>query len=201
MLILVRTRWNFQTIQSTTISQQWNNTAKKEMENKTHRMSSGEGGEPMVRPRDNTAATVAGKLTPVKAADASLDHDRDSWDIGLSQSTCRRRALSRLPSPRKSVISHIRVLIDRSTWSFIRFPERNSIVIYAYQKIYNSQWTKINLKRLSDIKMAEFTLDRKCHPECPEPLAKVFAKVRDMWEKLNHEWNLSRSKLSLRIYW
>lgn len=47
-----------------------------------------------MRPRDDTAAAVAGKLTPVKAVDAFLD--RDSWDIGLSQSTCRRRVLSRL---------------------------------------------------------------------------------------------------------
>lgn len=43
---------------------------------------------------DDTVATVAGKLMPVKAVDAFLD--RDSWDIGLSQSTCRRRVLSRL---------------------------------------------------------------------------------------------------------
>lgn len=53
-------------------------------------MRSGEGGEPT----DDTVAAVAGKLTPVKAVDAFLD--RDSWDIGLSQSTCRRRVLSRL---------------------------------------------------------------------------------------------------------
>lgn len=54
-------------------------------------MRSGEGGEPT---DDTVAAAVAGKLTPVKAVDAFLD--RDSWDIGLSQSTCRRRVLSRL---------------------------------------------------------------------------------------------------------
>lgn len=47
-----------------------------------------------MRPTDDTVATVAGKLMPVKAVDAFLD--RDSWDIGLSQSTCRRRVLSRL---------------------------------------------------------------------------------------------------------
>lgn len=57
-----------------------NNSAKKEMENKTHRDAFGQGGEPT----DDTAAAVAGKLMPVKAADASLDPNRDSWDIGLS---------------------------------------------------------------------------------------------------------------------
>lgn len=50
------------------------------MENKTHRDAFGQGGEPT----DDTAAAVAGKLMPVKAADASLDPNRDSWDIGLS---------------------------------------------------------------------------------------------------------------------
>lgn len=111
-----------------------NNLAKKEMENKTHRDAFGRWPRwgTNVGPTDDTAAAVAGKLMPVKAADASLDPNRET------------RGTSAWASPRAEGV-HCHGFSVTSRWSVIK----NLWDLWTGFSIVHTHYLIFEKKRLS----------------------------------------------------